>query len=272
MTTPFRVACIQVNTQNNLDTNIHKACELIKQAAGQGAGFITLPENVAFMADNFQQLCDHSFEDGQHPALSAFKASAKEHNVWLLIGALAVKVVDSDKLANRSFLINNHGEVVDYYDKIHLYDVSVKNGETHNESARFIAGDRIICAKTPFANVGMTVCYDVRFPHLYRKLAQKGADIITVPSSFTYVTGKAHWHVLLRARAIETGCFIVAPAQTGSHPNNRRTFGHSLIISPWGEVLADGGEDVGVICADIDVSACSEYRESIPSVYLDRFV
>lgn len=228
---------------------------------------MTLPENVAFMAESFQELCAYSFDEIENPALLAFKASAKEHNIWLLVGSLAIKVKGSKKLANRSFLINNHGEVVEYYDKIHLYDVSVKNGETHQESANFIAGDRIICAKTALAGIGMSICYDVRFPYLYRKLVQNGADIITVPSAFTSVTGKAHWHVLLRARAIETGCFIVAPAQTGSHPRHRHTFGHSLIISPWGEVLSDGGEDVGVIATSIDLSDCKEYRESIPSMY-----
>lgn len=264
-----KVACVQINTQNDLEANILNACTLIEEAASNGATLVTLPENVAFMAESFTELQANSFDANNHPALEAFKNSAKKHQVDVVVGSLAIKIKGSNKLANRCFFINSSGEVVDYYDKIHLYDVQVKGGETHKESSRFIAGDRSVLIKSATATIGLTICYDLRFPHLFRHLAQQGADIITVPSSFTYVTGKAHWHVLLRARAIETGCFIVAPAQVGQHPNNRQTFGHSLIISPWGEILADGEEKIGVICADVNLSECTEYRKSIPSLYLD---
>lgn len=264
------VACVQLNTQNNLQENINKACDLIEIAAGKGAEFITLPENVAFMANSFDELKNNSFNHYNNPVIEAFQKSAKKNSVSVLVGSIAIKFPGEDKLLNRCYLINKDGSINAYYDKIHLYDVEVDGGESHKESERFIAGNKLVISETNFANIGLTICYDLRFPNLFRKLAQSGASVITVPSSFTRFTGEAHWHTLLQARAIETGCFIVAPAQTGNHPNNRKTFGHSLIISPWGKILADAGKDIGVITSEIDLSECDKVRSSIPSLFLDK--
>ena len=265
-----KTACIQLNAQNNMAKNIAKAIEFIREAADIGAKFITLPENCVFMGESAEDLFSNSYTEDKHPALPQFCKVAKELKIWLLVGSIAIKVKNSDKLANRSFLIDDNGNVATKYDKIHLYDVSVTDGESHRESERYIAGDTAKLIKTPFGNLGLTICYDLRFPYLYRSLAQKGADIITVPAAFTKFTGKAHWHVLLRARAIENSCYIIAPAMTGNHPKDRQTFGHSLIIDPWGEILADGSENEGVIIADIDTDKVSQTRKQIASLQHDK--
>ena len=176
------------------------------------------------------------------------------------------------RLLNEAFLVTPDGNIVAHYDKIHMFDVEVDDGQTYRESAAYQPGTRAVVAATPWGRLGMTVCYDVRFPYLYRSLAQAGAEFISVPAAFTRVTGQAHWHVLLRARAIENGCFVLAPAQCGEHAEKRRTYGHSLIIDPWGEVLADGGADVGFVVADIDLSKVAQARHSIPSLTHDRSI
>jgi predicted amidohydrolase len=268
--TSYIAACVQTNSQNNLTENIEKTNYWIEQAALQKATFVTLPENVAFMGKNKEELFDHSFIESQHPALKSFKAQAKKLNIWLMIGSLAIKLPALNKIANRSYLIRPDGTIHARYTKIHLYDAAVKQGESHQESALCEAGKISTLASTECGKIGMTICYDVRFPHLYRRLAQKGAEIVTVPAAFTYYTGQAHWHVLLRARAIETASYIIAPAQTGSHPSGRRTFGHSLIINPWGEVLADAGDAEGIITAPIELATVQEIREQLPSLHLER--
>lgn len=266
----FTAACIQVNTGNNMASNIELVAKLIKEASTKGADFITLPENAAFMSGAPEELFANVYFENEHPALRAFKDLAKQYGKWLLVGSLAIKIADETKLANRCFLINAAGDVVSYYDKIHLFDSSITGGETHKESDRFIHGNQVVSADTPWGKMGMAICYDVRFPQLFRKLAKSGAGFITVPAAFTHFTGQAHWHVLLRARAIETGSYIIAPAQTGTHPSGRKTFGHSLIVDPWGEVIADAGQEVGIITATIDMEKVALTRRQMPSLEHDR--
>lgn len=264
------LACIQMNCQNDMDANIRQASAYIKDAAAQGAKFVALPENAVFMSAGGEDLLANSYLQEEHPALPVFMELARSLDIWLLVGSLIVKVPHTHKLANRSLLLNPEGKIAAQYDKIHLYDVSVKDGETHQESKRIEAGNKAIVADTPWGKLGMTVCYDVRFPHLYRSLAKKGAQIITVPAAFTRYTGERHWHTLLRARAIENGCFIIAPAQTGSHPLGRLTYGHSLVIDPWGQVLMDAGETPGVTLCRIDMATVQQMRQQIPSLEHDR--
>lgn len=269
MTTTFKVACIQVNAQNDMAANMEAAAISIRAAAGQGADFITTPENVSMMAGSSREIRERAMPEDTHTALAAFRELAGETGVWILAGSLGI-ALPSGKVANRSYLINPAGDVSAKYDKIHMFDVDLPNGETYRESANFEPGREAVTAETPWGVLGLTVCYDVRFPHLYRVLAHAGARFLTVPSAFTRVTGEAHWHVLLRARAIETGCFVIAPAQTGTHPRGRETFGHSLIVSPWGEVLADGGSAPGNVYAEIDPALADKARANIPSLNHDR--
>jgi predicted amidohydrolase len=210
-----------------------------------------------------------SHDEAHDPAIPVFAALAKELNVWLLIGSLAIKVSDS-KTANRSFLIGPDGRVTTRYSKIHLFDVDLAGGESYRESSTVAGGDAAVLAETPWGKIGLSVCYDIRFPRLYRALAQKGAFAFTAPSAFTVPTGQAHWHVLLRARAIENGAFMIAPAQGGTHANGRKTYGHSLIVDPWGTVLAEAGTEPCVIFAEIDPALSQEARAKIPSLQHDR--
>ena len=215
------------------------------------------------------QMLEKAKPEAEHPAIPAFSALAAELGVWLLIGSLQIKL-DAATCANRSFLFDDRGRVAARYDKIHMFDVDLKGGESYRESKTFRPGERAVVADTPWGKVGLTVCYDLRFAYLYRALAQAGASFLTVPSAFTVPTGQAHWHTLLRARAIETGSFVFAPAQCGEHAEGRKTYGHSLIVAPWGEVLADGGEEPGVITADIDPAKVAEARAMIPALTHDR--
>lgn len=262
----FTAACVQLNTQNNLKNNITKASELITQASNNGADFIITPENTSFISTDKKELSENTWLMEEHPAIQAFQNLSAKLGKWVLIGSTAIKLRDSTKLANRSILIDNNGEIRSFYDKIHLFDVSIKGGESHRESERFAAGKIATLTPIPWCTLGMTICYDLRFPNLYNKLANAGASIITVPSAFTEYTGKAHWHILLQARAIETGCFIIAPAQTGSHPYNRKTFGHSIIVNPWGRILADAEIEPGIITAEIDSSMSDEIRQQLPNL------
>ena len=269
MTTTFKVACIQVSAQNDMAANMDAAAISIRTAASQGADFITTPENVSMMAGSSREIRERAMPEETHAALAAFRELAGETGLWILAGSLGI-ALPSGKVANRSYLINPAGNVGAKYDKIHMFDVDLPNGETYRESANFEPGSEAVTAETPWGVFGLTVCYDVRFPQLYRALAHAGARFLTVPSAFTRVTGEAHWHVLLRARAIETGCFVIAPAQTGTHPRGRETYGHSLIVSPWGEVLADGGTAPGNVYAEIDPTLADKARANIPSLNHDR--
>jgi len=269
MSAAFKVACVQLNAARDIEPNIAAASALIRKAKAQGAAFILTPENTGMIEPKRPQMLEKAKPEAEHPAIPAFSALAAELGVWLLIGSLQIKL-DAATCANRSFLFDARGRVAARYDKIHMFDVDLKGGESYRESKTFRPGDRAVVADTPWGKVGLTVCYDLRFAYLYRALAQAGASFLTVPSAFTVPTGQAHWHTLLRARAIETGSFVFAPAQCGEHAEGRKTYGHSLIVAPWGEVLADGGEEPGVITADIDPAKVAEARAMIPALTHDR--
>jgi predicted amidohydrolase len=265
----FRAACVQLRSSDDVEENIRTASELIREAKAHGADFIATPENTTLMAPDGGAKLEKSFPEESDPALPKFRALAEELGVWLLIGSLAIKVSER-KTANRSFLLDPKGRIAARYDKIFLFDVDLPSGEKYRESNTVAGGDRAVTAELPWGKIGLSICYDLRFPQLYRTLAQAGAFLLTVPSAFTETTGKAHWHVLLRARAIENGAFVLAPAQGGTHANGRKTYGHSLIVAPWGEILAEGGTDPGVILADIDPALSADARARIPNLQHDR--
>lgn len=265
----FRAACVQLSTGDDVQRNIRVAVELIREAAAKGATFIATPENTTLMAANGGAKLENSFPEETDPALPIFTRLAAELRIYLLIGSLAIKL-NEQKTANRSFLIGPSGDIVARYDKIHLFDVTLPDGERYSESDTVAGGSVAVIADIPDGRIGLSVCYDVRFPQLYRALAERDAFLFTVPAAFTETTGKAHWEVLLRARAIENGAYVIAPAQTGTHSGGRHTFGHSLIISPWGEVLADAGTELGVVLADIDPEQSRAARAQIPSLQHGR--
>jgi predicted amidohydrolase len=265
----FRAACVQLRSCDDVAENIRVASELIGEAKSKGADFIATPENTTLMAPDGGAKLERSFPEDRDPALSSFSVLAEKLGVWLLIGSLAIRISDK-KTANRCFLIGPKGNIAARYDKIFLFDVELPSGEKYRESSTVAGGDRAALAELPWGKVGMTVCYDLRFPQLYRSLAKAGAFLFTIPSAFTETTGKAHWHTLIRARAIENGAFVVAPAQGGLHANGRRTYGHSLIVAPWGEILAEAGTEPGVVVADIDPVASAEARARVPSLSHDR--
>lgn len=264
----LRAACVQVNAGTEILPNLNAAADLVRRARDAGAELIALPENVSMIVQGRDRLLARVRGEDGHPAVPFFAGLARETGAWILAGTLGIRL-DEGRVANRSLLFDAEGRIVARYDKIHMFDVDLAGGESYRESATFRPGERAVVAPTPWGGLGMTVCYDVRFPHLHRALAKAGASLLTVPAAFTVPTGRAHWHVLLRARAIETGCFVLAPAQTGTHDQGRRTFGHSLIVSPWGEIMADGGEEVGFVTADLDLSAVAEARRMIPSLTHD---
>jgi predicted amidohydrolase len=269
MTNTFRVACIQTNSTREVAENIATVGAMIARAAADGANLICTPENVALIEPKRELRLQKADREESHAALAAFREAAAKAGAWVLAGSLAVRV-DAERIANRSYLIDASGAVVASYDKIHMFDVDLPNGESYRESAGVKPGDRAVLADTPWGPIGLTVCYDLRFAHLYRALAQAGAMYLAIPSAFTRPTGQAHWHVLQRARAIETGCYVFAPAQCGVHAENRKTYGHSLIVAPWGEVLADGGDEPGIITAEIDPAKVLEARRMVPSLQHDR--
>jgi predicted amidohydrolase len=264
------MACIQISSDDVLQSNISRASLMIAEAAQAGAEFISLPENVACMPKNPHDILQHKFEQDKHPALQAFQAAAVTHKIWLLVGSIAIYEPARNKLFNRSFLLSDSGKIIAQYDKIHLFDVALANGENYNESDRFISGSKAEIATTPWGILGFSICYDLRFPHLYRSLAKAGASLLSVPAAFTQTTGEKHWHVLLRARAIENSAFVIAPAQVGLHASGRRTYGHSLIVSPDGTILAEGDADKEqIIFAEYDSEAVIKSRASIPSLALN---
>jgi len=265
----FRAACVQLRSSDDVEENVRVAAQLICEAHARGAAFVCTPENTALMARDGGARLERSTTEERDAALPSFRALAAELGIWLLIGSLAIKVSETHT-ANRSFLIDPAGAIAVRYDKIHLFDVDLPGGERYRESNSVAGGERAVTVDLPWARLGLSVCYDLRFPHLYRTLAKAGASVLAVPSAFTETTGKAHWHVLLRARAIENGAFVIAPAQGGAHANGRRTYGHSLIVSPWGEILAEADEEPCVIVADIDPAQSADARARIPSLGHDR--
>ena len=271
----LKIACIQANTGNDLAANLALVVAMVREAAANGAQWVLTPEYTLMMDGSGRVMRDNALPaDGGVP-LVELKALAAELKVWLLIGSLTLRTGEEGegadtRIVNRSFLIDAQGEVVATYDKIHMFDVTLPDGKVIRESSAYRPGDTAVTADTPFGKVGLTICYDLRFPGLFRTLAQAGAQIITVPSSFQRQTGKAHWHALLQARAIENGCYIIAPAMCGEHAGNRQTFGHSLVVNPWGEVMADGGEAPGIAYAEIDLARVAKVRGMIPSLTHDR--
>ncbi|MDE2462686.1 MAG: carbon-nitrogen hydrolase family protein [Alphaproteobacteria bacterium] len=265
----FKAACVQLRSSDDVSENITATCELIRKAAEQGAQFVATPENTTLMAPDGGAKLERSFSEDLDPALPAFCTLASELGIWLLVGSLAIKTTPS-KTANRSFLIDPQGHIKARYDKIHLFDVDLPSGEKYRESNTVEGGSQAVLVDTPWGKLGLSICYDLRFPQLYHTLAKAGALMLAVPSAFTETTGRAHWHSLLRARAIENGAFVIAPAQGGLHANGRRTYGHSMIISPWGEILAEAGADPGIILAEIDLAAAHDARARIPNLRHDR--
>ena len=271
----MRVGLVQLTVGDDPEENLPETLALVRAAAEGGAKLVLTPECTNMLSssrDRQRALLCHEEED---PTLAALRDEAARAGIWLLIGSLGVKTHDADgRFANRSFLIGPDGTIAARYDKIHMFDVNVSETEVYRESSAYRPGDRAVLAETPLGRIGMTICYDLRFPHLFRRLAQAGAQILTVPAAFNHLTGQAHWQTLLRARAIETGCFVLAPAQTGFHPERdgkgRRTHGHSLVIAPWGEVLADAGDEPGVTFAEIDLAEVDRARGRVPSLTHDR--
>ena len=264
----FKAACIQLTSTDNIGDNIAKLRTWVDAAARQGASFIATPENTFYMRQAGKDEPRYTMEN--HPGVKAASALAKQYKVWLLIGSVVVVDEQSGITDNRSLLFNQEGNLAASYDKIHLFDVEIGDGQTHHESARIAPGRKAVMVATPYAKLGLSICYDLRFPQLYRRLATAGAEILAVPAAFTQKTGEAHWHTLLGARAIENGAYVLAPAQSGTHPGGRQTFGHSLIIDPWGKVLADGGTQEGFIIAEIDLEKVKQVRSSLPSLSHDR--
>lgn len=263
------IACVQTNSGRKIGPNIDAVLPLIGEARDLGAELVLLPENVAMIEPVQAMQREKAIPEAEHPALAAFADAAHRLGVWLLIGSLAIRR-DDGRVANRSLLVDASGKVIARYDKIHLFDVDLGARESYRESAVIAPGDRIVVAETPWGRLGMSVCYDLRFAHLYRALAKAGADFLAIPAAFTRTTGAAHWHVLVRARAIETGCYVLAPAQCGAHAEGRLTFGHSLIVDPWGAVVADAGEEVGIITAEIDPARVADARRRVPALEHDR--
>ncbi len=271
----MRIGVIQLNSGDDPAANLPHTQAFISDAAVQGATFIATPEvtNIVSTSRAHQNavLC----REGDDKTLKALRTQAADLNIWLLIGSLALKTSDPDgRFANRSFLITPQGNIAARYDKIHMFDVQVSDTESYRESAGYRPGETVPVINTPFATIGMTICYDMRFPHLYRTLSQNGADILTAPSAFSPVTGAAHWHSLLRARAIENGAFVLAPAQTGNHAittgKPRATYGHSLVVDPWGTVLLDAGTDTGAHVVDLDLTSVHTARNRIPALTHDK--
>lgn len=265
----FRAGLVQMCSGRTVAANVAAASALIREAAAGGADYIQTPEVTTLMELDPERLFAACQPEQGNEALAQFQALARELKIWLHIGSMPIQVSPT-KLANRAYLLSPDGQIAARYDKIHMFDVQLANGEIYRESENYQAGSEAIVAATPWGGLGLAICYDLRFPYLFRALAHAGASFVTVPAAFTQTTGEAHWHTLLRARAIEAQCFVLAAAQGGQHEHGRSTYGHSLIISPWGEVLADGGTHPGVIFADINLDQVAEVRGRVPSLRHDQ--
>src|SRR3954447_5614614 len=265
----FTAAMVQMRTGLLPEPSLEQGTKLIRQAASQGADYVLTPEVSNMMQLNRKALFERLAPEQDDLSLKAYRALAAELKIHLHIGSLALRA-SPERAVNRSFLIGPDGGVIASYDKIHMFDIDLPDGESYRESANYQPGETAVVADLPWGRFGLTICYDLRFPALYRALAESGASYLTVPSAFTRKTGEAHWHTLLRARAIENGCFVFAAAQAGMHENKRETYGHSLIIAPWGEVLAEGGTEPGVFMAKIDPAKVEAARKAIPSLQHGR--
>jgi len=256
-------------SSRSVEGNLIEATRLIRQAVAGGASYVQTPEVTTLIEMKRESLFLAVKPEDGNPAIAHFRSLARELGIWLHIGSMGV-LIRPDKVANRSLLISPQGVVVGKYDKVHMFDVDLPNGERYRESKNYQPGDTAVLVDLPWGKLGMTICYDLRFPQIYRALAHAGADFLAIPSAFTKPTGEAHWQVLMRARAIETGCFVLAAAQAGRHEAGRETYGHSIVVAPWGEVLAEGGAETGVIFADIDPASIVEARGKVPSLQHDR--
>ena len=265
----FTAAMVQMRTGLLPGPSLEQATRLIREAAAQGADYVQTPEVSNMMQLNRKALFEHLASEEDDASLAAYRKLAQELKIHLHIGSLALRF-SPEKAVNRSFLIGPDGMLLASYDKIHMFDIDLPGGESYRESANYQPGETAVISDLPWGRIGLTICYDVRFPALYRALAESGAAFLTVPSAFTKKTGEAHWHTLLRARAIETGCFVFAAAQAGLHENKRETYGHSLIVDPWGVVLAEGGEEPGIVLARIDPSKVETARKTVPSLQHGR--
>ena len=273
MSRTLDIALIQTRTPATPEAGLAHVGPLIRQAAAGGARFILTPEGTNLLEQRRDRRGEVIRDEADDPCLQGLRALAAELKVWLLVGSAIVRSghEGDDRAANRSLLIDDAGTIVARYDKLHVFDVDLPNGEIYRESANIRPGDTAVVADTPWGRLGLTVCYDVRFPHLFRQLAKAGADLIAVPAAFTVPTGEAHWETLLRARAIETGAFVLAPAQGGLHEDGRRTWGRSTVIGPWGEVIAKLDNDApGVLFATLDLAAVAKARRAVPALTHDR--
>jgi predicted amidohydrolase len=265
----FRVGLIQMRSGRAPRGNIDAAVKLIHDAKAAGADYVQTPEMTNVMEVKREALFGVLLEEEADPSLAAFRETARAHRLWVHVGSLAIKV-SADKAVNRSFLIDPQGAIAARYDKIHMFDVDLAGGESYRESRNYRAGDAAIAADLPWGRLGLTICYDLRFPALYRALAEAGCSLLAIPSAFTRQTGEAHWHVLMRARAIENSCYVLAAAQGGVHENGRETFGHSLVVDPWGRIVAEGGTEPGVVMAEIAPAEIAAARGRIPSLQHGR--
>src|SRR3954449_11770149 len=265
----FTAALVQMRTSLSADASFKQAESLIREAVAQGADYVQTPEVSNLIQKNRKALFELLAPEEDDLSLKAYRELARELKIYLHIGSLALRATP-ERAVNRSFLIAPDGGILASYDKIHMFDIELDGGESYRESANYQPGETAVISDLPWGRIGLTICYDVRFPALYRALAEAGASFLTVPSAFTRKTGEAHWHTLLRARAIENGCFVFAAAQAGMHENKRETYGHSLIIAPWGEVLAEGGTEPGVFMAKIDPAKVEAARKAIPSLQHGR--
>ncbi len=265
----FCVGLVQMCSGKDVDRNVKDAVALIKEAADRGAHYIQTPEVTTLMELDRERLFAIVEPEASNRALSEFVAIARTLKIWLHIGSMAVRENETH-LANRSYVIAPDGEIRARYDKIHMFDVDLPSGESYRESESYLPGELAVVTDLPWGRLGLTICYDLRFPALHRALAQQGAQFIASPAAFTKTTGQAHWHTLLKARAIESQCFVFAAAQGGLHDNNRETFGHSLVISPWGEVLAEAEVHPSVIISDVKWAEVEEVRARVPSLRHDR--
>ena len=265
----FNAAMIQMRSGLDPAANLAAALKLIDEAKAAGADYVLTPEMTNILAAKREQLFAKIVAEEQDTTLTTLRDVARKLAIYIHIGSLAIKA-SPEKAANRSFLIDRRGEVVARYDKIHMFDVDLAGGESYRESNTYRPGELAMIADLPWGRLGLTVCYDLRFPALYRALAEAGASFLAIPSAFTRQTGEAHWHVLQRARAIENGCFVLAAAQGGKHENGRETYGHSLVVNPWGRILAEGGTEPGVVMAQIDPSEIVAARSRIPSLHHGR--
>ncbi|TNC74275.1 carbon-nitrogen hydrolase family protein [Rubellimicrobium roseum] len=269
----MRAALLQFTSGDDPEENLARLRPLVAQAAAGGAQLLCTPEVTNCVAPR-ARLHEVATNEARDPVLAGLREEAARHGLWIALGSLAIRPDDGDgRLANRSFLLDPSGAIAARYDKIHMFDVDVSAAETWRESQGFRPGDRAVVARTPLAALGLAICYDLRFPHLFRTLAQAGAQVLLVPAAFTRPTGEAHWETLLRARAIETGSFVLAAAQTGTHASGatiRHTHGHSLAVAPWGEVLADAGREPGLTLVDLDLAQVEEARARIPALRHDR--